>query len=325
MAAELAVAARGHTRAFAVGVLAATVVPVIAVAMSAPDSGARPALALTWLLFIGSSMHVASTAWFYCVPEVRAHMLRHRVRYAWTPLALVAASAVIAVALSARQLQWALLGFFAWQFFHFQKQNLGVAALTARARGAAALSQRERIALVVTGTGGIAGLVGHPGLLSLSATRRVDAIHYAGLAVFVVGVVLGLGAVSRRRDPVVVGAYAVSLLFFAPVWLFSSPYAAVAGLTIAHGLQYLLLMSLVAAGGRDGSTALLVLVNIALLLGLGLNQLSHLHDGAAGQRALYGVFLGLSMTHFVVDAGLWRLRDEFPRTFLRERVPYLLG
>ena len=30
------------------------------------------------------------------------------------------------------------------------------------------------------------------------------------------------------------------------------------------------------------------------------------------------------MAHFVIDAGLWRLRDEFPRTFLRERLPYLL-
>jgi hypothetical protein len=26
----------------------------------------------------------------------------------------------------------------------------------------------------------------------------------------------------------------------------------------------------------------------------------------------------------VVDAGLWRLRDPFPRAFLSERVPYLV-
>jgi hypothetical protein len=28
--------------------------------------------------------------------------------------------------------------------------------------------------------------------------------------------------------------------------------------------------------------------------------------------------------HFIVDAGLWRLRDEFPRNFLSQRLPYLL-
>jgi hypothetical protein len=30
------------------------------------------------------------------------------------------------------------------------------------------------------------------------------------------------------------------------------------------------------------------------------------------------------MSHFVIDAGLWRLRDSFPRRFLASRVPYLL-
>jgi hypothetical protein len=30
------------------------------------------------------------------------------------------------------------------------------------------------------------------------------------------------------------------------------------------------------------------------------------------------------MAHFVIDAGLWRLRDPFPRAFLASRVPSLL-
>ncbi len=30
------------------------------------------------------------------------------------------------------------------------------------------------------------------------------------------------------------------------------------------------------------------------------------------------------MAHFVVDAGLWRMREEFPRAFLRSRLPYLV-
>jgi len=31
------------------------------------------------------------------------------------------------------------------------------------------------------------------------------------------------------------------------------------------------------------------------------------------------------MAHFVVDAGLWRLRDQFPRQMMLARVPYLMG
>jgi hypothetical protein len=30
------------------------------------------------------------------------------------------------------------------------------------------------------------------------------------------------------------------------------------------------------------------------------------------------------MAHFVIDAGLWRLRDPFPRAFLASRVPSLV-
>lgn len=307
--------------------MAATVVPIAAAIVLAPSSSAHSGAALTALLFVGSSMHVAATAWFYTVPEVRAHMRSRPRRYAWVPALLVLTAVVLAVSLTPRALQWVLLAFFGWQFFHFQKQNLGVAALVARARQAPALSSRLRTALVVTGVGGIIGLIGHPGLLLLSATPRLDWVFGVGLAVFVAGVLLGVGAVigQASRDPVATAVYLLSLLFFAPVWLFASPYAAVAGLTIAHGLQYLLLMALVAAGGRDRLVALLVLLNLALLLGLALNLMSHLHSASAPMRGLYGVFLGLSAAHFVVDAGLWRLREQFPRAFLRERLPYLLA
>ena len=39
---------------------------------------------------------------------------------------------------------------------------------------------------------------------------------------------------------------------------------------------------------------------------------------------VFGAYTGLLMAHFVVDAGLWRLRDAFPREFLSARLPYLL-
>ena len=65
-----------------------------------------------------------------------------------------------------------------------------------------------------------------------------------GRAVFCAGVAMGVarGCRTGRLSSVVAVVYVVSVVFFAPVWVFASPYAAVAGLTIAHGLQYLLLM-----------------------------------------------------------------------------------
>ena len=180
--------------------------------------------------------------------------------------------------------------------------------------------------------GAFGALLGHPALLQLQPQRAFTALFTAGAAVFVCAVLLGVTALFRRpsgqRPLSFVAVYLISLLFFLPVFLFHSPYAAVAGLTMAHGLQYLLLVGLISGaptGQAPVRVGILIFVNIALVLGLALNQASHLHDGDMFARCIYGAYLGAVMAHFVIDAGLWRLRDEFPRTFLTQRLPYLLA
>ncbi|WP_460790299.1 hypothetical protein [Nocardioides maradonensis] len=311
---------------------ALTLVPLVLAIALAPAPGARPGPALVWLLFVGSSAHVGATGWFFTVPEVRAHARRHRGRYVVAPTLLVLGTAVAAVVAPPSWFVDALLVYFGWQFLHFQKQNLGIAALAARSLRAPALATAERRALVGAGCGGILALVGHPALLRLEPDLRLHGLVVAGAVLFLGSVVAGLVAVGRRPPAARPGAYVVvylsSLVFFAPVFLFSSPYAAVAGLTIAHGLQYLLLLGMLAGAPVESATGprlgVLVLVNIALVGGLLLNQASHLHTAHGPARALYGAYLGLVMAHFVVDTGLWRLRDEFPRAFLTRRLPYLL-
>ncbi len=151
------------------------------------------------------------------------------------------------------------------------------------------------------------------------------AIAFAGF------VAVGAGCLARRspaqRPAGFCAVYLTSLAFSLPVFVFASPYAAVAGLTIAHGLQYLLLMGLLAAGGRrpvQRMAGLAALCNIALLGGAALSVASDQAAGGPAGRALFGLFLGAVMAHFVVDAGLWRMRAEFPRTFLGTRLPYLV-
>jgi hypothetical protein len=315
------------------GTVALTVGSFAVTIALAPPANAQPGRALQWLLFVGSSVHVAATGWFYSVPEVRGYVWQHRQRYVYVPLALVAGTAVVAALVPPERFAVPLLAFFAWQFFHFQKQNLGMAALAGVSRGAGSVRPGERKAIVVAGCAGIVGLLAHPELLQL-AVRVPDVVRWlfpvAG-AVFAAGVLAGLVLLWRRpageRPIAYVAVYLLSLLFFLPVFVFTSPYAAVAGLTVAHGYQYLLVVGLVAGagpGGRSNLVAIAVLVNMALLGGLALNAASHLHGAGPAGRLLFGAYLGLSMAHFVVDAGLWRLRDAFPRAFLSERMPYLL-
>lgn len=315
----------------------------VAIAL-APPASASPARGLGWVLFVASSGHVASTGWFYGRREVRAHAAGHRWRYAWVPLLLVLGGAAAAAALPPRVVTWLLLPYFAWQFFHFQKQNLGLASLAAAACGAPSLTRAERRAVVASGCAGIAGLLAHPALLQVTVDSRLGAAFpVAGLA-FGIAAAGGLALFLRRppaaRPAGLTATYVMTLAFFLPVFTFTSPYAAVGGLTIAHGAQYLLLMTLVAGGGErgtanapDGAAAdariaralrLTMLVILVLLGGAALEVASHLHDGGRPVRLLYGMYLGAVMAHFVIDAGLWRLRDPFPRRFLASRTPYLL-
>ena len=321
----------GGARAWLWTTVVATAGPLIAVAILAPGRSTAPTRGVEWLLFVGSSVHVASTGWLYTLPDVRWYALHNPKRYVWVPLGLIAAGAVGAAALSTATISWLLLPYFAWQFFHFQKQNVGMAALAAASNGLMPLSRLERRALVGAGVAGIGGLVADPQLLQLGVHAPWDGFFKMATLMFVAAVGTGLLALfwrPRGARPIGFTAiYVLSLVFSLPVFVFRSPYAAVGGMTIAHGFQYLVLIGLVAAGSTSGTgraVKLAVLGNVALVGGALLSGASHLHGSALFLRPLFGAYLGAVMAHFVVDAGLWRLRDPFPRAFLGTRLPYLV-
>jgi hypothetical protein len=298
----------------------------------APGQSSAPIPALTWLLFLGTSVHVASTGWLFALPEVRTHAARKPVRYLWVQAVLVLGGAMTASVFSSSQLAWFLLPYFGWQFFHFQKQNLGLAALAASAEGSPSMNPTERRVLLAAGLAGILGLVAHPGALQLHGFGGAGALFPLAALLFACSTVTGLVMVTRRAKPDrprgFCAMYTVALLFSLPIFVFGNPYAAIGGMTVAHGLQYLLLVSLVASGTRRSTTRALriaLLVNIALIGGILLGAASHLHSAEPAERLLFGAYLGVVMAHFVIDAGLWRMRDAFPRSLLTRHVPYLMA
>jgi hypothetical protein len=325
-----------HRQTWLWTVVVVSVVAFVVAILSAPAADATPAQGLGWLLFVGSSVHIAGTGWLFTFSDVRRHVRQHRNRYVIAPISLVAAAAAVAVLLAPKDLSVLLLGYFAWQFFHYQKQNLGLAALSATCLGVASLRRNERRSIIATGWAGIAALMAHPGTLQLPIDPHLGwypALPFAiASCCFAVGVGAGLLGLIRRsaadRPVGFCAVYLLALCFPLPIFVFSSPYAAVGGMTIAHGLQYLVLVGLVAVGphGRRASvTKLTVFVTTALVGGLLLNLASHLHGGGGVARGCYGAYLGVVMSHFVVDAGIWRLRDPFPRQFLTARIPSVLG
>jgi hypothetical protein len=297
----------------------------------APSGSAAPDRGLAWVLFAGSSAHVASTGWLYTLRDVRSYTASHPWRFIRVPVLLIIAGAAAAATLTPAAMTWLLLPFFAWQFFHFAKQNLGMTALAAKTAGAPPLQAAERRALIASGLAGLCALMARPALLQLRVDPGLGALFPLSAAAMAGAVAAGLILLARRapaqRPRGFCVMYLMGLFFSVPVFIFASPYAAVGGMTIAHGLQYLLLVSLVAAGGPGEAGRVLrlaVLGNVALIGGAVLALTSHLHSGGPAVRLVFGAYLGAVMAHFVVDAGLWRLRDPFPRAFLARRVPYLI-
>src|SRR5215468_3965942 len=156
---------------------------LVSAVILAPPAGTPPLRALTWLLFVGSSVHVASTGWLFTLPAVRAYARHHALRCIWVPVGLVGLGVTAAAVAGPATFRWLLLPFFGWQFWHYQKQNIGVTALAASAERSAPLLPAERRPLLLAGVAATAALAARPGLLGLRLTPVAQALFpLAGLA-----------------------------------------------------------------------------------------------------------------------------------------------
>ena len=75
-------------------------------------------------------------------------------------------------------------------------------------------------------------------------------------------------------------------------------------MTIAHGAQYLLLVTLIAGGSADRAqrrlsrpTSVALLANISFIGGAVLSAASHLHNAGQYGRLAFGAYLGVVMAH----------------------------
>lgn len=319
-------------RTWLFGTLVLTLGVTALLILASPDSGVQGPTRLQAVVLIGSSVHVAATAWFFTLSEVRAHARAHPLRFIVVPCVLVVATAVLEMLISPRRFAWFFVFYLAWQYWHYQKQNVGMAALAGISSRSRSLLPLERKCVIAAGVAGIAGLLAHPKLLGLTTYDTIRHVFPIAAVAYVVVVVVGLLALVKpgqpRRPLAFTVMYLMSLLFFAPVFLFSSPFAAAFSFAIAHGYQYLLLVAMLAGSSRLGRSRVLNLAALLLIAWLGGVALEHAMHGSVKSvvdRGLFGAALGVVMSHFVIDAGLWRLRDEFPRTFLTENLPYLLA
>ena len=295
----------------------ATIAPLVLAPLLAPGAGARTNEVLGFLLVVAYAGHLPVTGWLWTLSDVRATVRARRFRLVVVPATLVVVAAVAALVLSPRLLEWLLLGFFAWQFTHFQRQNLGLVALIAGKWHAPSPTAFERRLIAAAGWCGTAGLIARPGLLGLArldsssgVTTAVVRLAASGFLICAVAALI-TAAVSDRPAPVTC-AQLGAVLFMAPVFLFTAPDAAVAGMVIAHGLQYLWVVGWRCRAARHPDAVgrwrgALCLTALAIVGGALLSAMSDLHAARVpGLRVLYGAYFGIVMAHFAIDGVLWR-------------------
>lgn len=331
LAADYASPARTRTAwpLFLIAAAAATLLPLAIVPWAhhlAPDS--ESALRLLIILnFIGANFHVATTGWFYADAEMRPHFHAHPWRYFVIPAALIAGSALAFEFVPASLRGWLLLGFLSWQLWHYQKQNVGLLSFVAAGTGSGPLSVWERRTVMLSAVAGILGFfslnpVGLPGWSEAFARAH----ELGGIVYLLSPIALAITIVkvpTLRSHPLRLGFLLIGAAFFLPTFLFDNATSATLGYAIAHGLQYLVFMGVVAMKRRP-------LVSLAVMAAIGASGAVLLNagimapdTGLARGNALYGAFIGTVMAHFVLDAGIWRLREPFQRGYMRSRFSFV--
>jgi hypothetical protein len=282
------------------------------------------------IVFIGSGVHVAASYYFYVDPAARESVRAHRGRFLYAPALLVVLTAIVFAFSSDTARFSVLLAYLSWQTYHYMRQNIGVFAFITKARRSVAPSKVERYAITASGYAAILGMLvkatpyqktpldGTGGLLRVGS---VAAYAVAGALLFV------SLARSRRavKDPARTAAFVACVGFFLPVLIYHDPISATLSYAIAHGFQYLVFMWFVAGRRTATSAGWLMGVAAALTLGGGflVDRMNHANFKTAVTGAIFGAYLGIVMTHFVLDAGIWRLRDPRQRAYMKERFGFL--
>jgi len=280
------------------------------------------------VLFFGAAGHVGSSFFYYGDANVRRFMFESSpARYLWAPLAFIVCLFVAYWQLGPGGRAWFLVAFWIWQVHHFTRQNHGILSF-ASAAWRTPPHPRERLAITLTDVAAILAT------LSFMTPYRETTLagygwyaHTIGLGVYGCAWLAWLSSAPWTRVATMPGREAVVLalmLFYAPLFVFSDALTAVFMYLTAHGLQYLLFMSWVAKTPRPGRArafALLVVATIAI--GVGIRALQN--DAIWSQYGFtaLGAAYGVTIWHFLLDAGVWRLRDAFPRAYMSERFAFL--
>jgi hypothetical protein len=171
-----------------------------------------------------------------------------------------------------------------------------------------------------------------------------DTLYWAGTFAFVLllaASVIVYAQNLKRTTTLLTIFYFTLVCFFLPVFLSTNINVAFFSYAIAHGVQYILFMSVVslnldpqAAAKRmqiGNAVKLLFLTLVAGFVFYRAGDLKAVELITAHPTLMkvvdfiIGAVLGATMAHFVVDAGAWRLSQTLQRMYIGKRFAFVFG
>jgi hypothetical protein len=263
------------------------------------------------------------------------------------PALLMAATAAVLVASPL----WMVTGFMLFYTFfgmwHFGRQNFGVVAFATRISYRRPMGRFERHAL---NAGNIAGLLAGYHIfapvmftlnpqtwpLDLSEIDPVFALlRYGGLAIYAVLIpftLYYLFANWRRHEPMALAIFLGCVFFFLPTYLSTDPLLVLVAWAVAHGLQYVLILGLHAAGRATGrpergvSVWPLLLFTIVVIGGVVLWRVSgriQMDGDDTEIRLAVSFVVAITLAHYWVERYLWKFSSPERRAWLEQSFRFL--
>jgi hypothetical protein len=297
----------------------------------------------TALLFLGTA-HVPATIFFYIDKDFSEIVRNHKARYIYFPILLTIVTGLLFASANTIIQAYILLMFWAWQAFHYGRQNTGIYSFVSIATRGAPADKFERI-MIELGT--YCGIIGTFKILGMAVAPNYlhglfGLLYRAGSVIFVAILLASIVVYVRnfrQTTPLLTIFYFTLVCFFLPVFLSTDMNVAFYSYAIAHGVQYILFMTVVSLNfDPEGSSqkfkiaSAVKLVLITLLVGLLFYRAIDLKGVFTGNTSvlrvvdfLLGAILGATMAHFVIDAGAWRLSQSLQRAYIGKRFGFVFA
>ena len=319
---------------FLVLLLFATLVPISLIPLGQFYNGNAQSIVLILgvMNFFGGTAHVGASAYFYTDP-VQFQFFRSRpIRFFILPAALVILTALVYQWSSPSVQASVLLLYFIWQTYHYQKQNYGIFCFVSAGTKTSRPNLWENICIELGVMAGILGLINVMQLFDNTPLANYSFLVYtAGLyIIYSLPVFLFLAFATNpdlRRCWTRGLALVMGTFFYLPTFLFSDVKSAIFGYALAHGIQYLVFMSFVSGSSANKNPAKQVTTLFACLFAGGLLLTLMADRGLWGKwgPGVFGAYLGLVMADFLLDAGVWRLREKFQGDYIRSRMGFIFS